>query len=614
MKKIFRRIFIVLSAVLFTLGVFVFFAARWLMKTWANLTMDELMYHMGANLEGTNPDIIKNALLMYGLPILIVSAVFIVGLVLLRKKKNFQTILAISGIVVSIVAVIATFVKLNSKLAITEYIEQNRQTSEFIEENYIAPQDVELTFPEQRRNLIYIYLESMETTYTDVEHGGAFEQDVIPELTQLALENEDFSGSEDILNGGIALSGGTYTMGALFSQSSGLPLRTGISMNDMDTQTEFFPTIDTLGDILEDNGYVNELMIGSRATFGGRALYFETHGNYSIFDFEYAVQRGLIPESYYRWWGFEDRKLFTYARSELIRLADSDQPFNLTLLTVDTHFEDGYVCDICDSTFGDDQYSNVFACSSSQVADFVSWVQQQDFYENTTIVICGDHPTMDSDYCVNVDDDYSRRVYTCVINSAVEPEDPDMVRTYSTLDLFPTTLASLGVGIEGDRLGLGTNLFSSEQTLIEEYGEDYVRSQISMKSPFLSSLNDVDITEGFIDRVTDRSALAMEYEENGDECGLMVYVDTYTQLTAGILVDHLEVDVSYEGGDTQTIPLEGFQSDGNVYYNEDIIDVPAHTEVYVSLYLVGTDEVRYLVGECSSSSDLPIPLEPTETS
>ena len=35
------------------------------------------------------------------------------------------------------------------------------------------------------------------------------------------------------------------------------------------------------------------------------------------------------------------------------------------------------------------------------------------------------------------------------------------------MDMFPTTLASLGAVIDGDRLGLGTNLFSDKPTLAE---------------------------------------------------------------------------------------------------------------------------------------------------
>ena len=38
-------------------------------------------------------------------------------------------------------------------------------------------------------------------TYADKEDGGAFEENVIPDLTELAQENEDFSGDSNQLNG-----------------------------------------------------------------------------------------------------------------------------------------------------------------------------------------------------------------------------------------------------------------------------------------------------------------------------------------------------------------------------------------------------------------------------
>ena len=39
------------------------------------------------------------------------------------------------------------------------------------------------------------------------------------------------------------------------------------------------------------------------------------------------------------------------------------------------------------------------------------------------------------------------------------------------MDMFPTTLASLGAVIDGDRV-IGTNLFSDKPTLAEELGFD----------------------------------------------------------------------------------------------------------------------------------------------
>ncbi len=51
-------------------------------------------------------------------------------------------------------------------------------------------------------------------------------------------------------------------------------------------------------------------------------------------------------------------------------------------------------------------------------------------------------------------------------------------RKYTTVDLFPTTLAAMGVKIEGNRLGLGVNLYSGEKTLYEQYGKDYLEVEL----------------------------------------------------------------------------------------------------------------------------------------
>ena len=163
---------------------------------------------------------------------------------------------------------------------------------------------------------------------------------MIPELTEIAQTNEDFSGADPKLNGGYSLAGTTWTMGAMFAQTSGLPLNISISANDMDTQDSFFPGVTTLGDILSDAGYTQTLLIGSEAQFGGRKLYFQEHGNYEMEDYSYAIENGLIPSDYKVWWGYEDQKLFEFAKEKLLQLSQGDEPFNLTMLTVDTHFED----------------------------------------------------------------------------------------------------------------------------------------------------------------------------------------------------------------------------------------------------------------------------------
>lgn len=483
----------ILTVFIAGLSVLLALSVRWMFATWTNLSMDELVYHLTAPLDGTNTDMIWDYVRVCAVPTILVIFFLILILIAWRKKEKVHLFRGI----INLVALVGIIVMLGytwTELGVGDYLKDQNTESKFIEDEYVDPTDVEVVFPEQKRNLIYIFLESMETTYSDVDDGGAFDENVIPELTEIAQTNEDFSGADPKLNGGYSLAGTTWTMGAMFAQTSGLPLNISISANDMDTQDSFFPGVTTLGDILSDAGYTQTLLIGSEAQFGGRKLYFQEHGNYEMEDYSYAIENGLIPSDYKVWWGYEDQKLFEFAKEKLLRLSQGDEPFNLTMLTVDTHFEDGYVCEQCPTEY-DTQYSNVMACSSRQVGEFLKWIQQQDFYENTTIVISGDHPTMDSDYCAEIDQEgnYDRRVFTAYINAAAYAQD-QQERTYSTFDNFPTTLAALGVQIDGDRLGLGTNLFSGTKTLLEEFGNSKVNAELKKKSEFIEKLSAMDKT------------------------------------------------------------------------------------------------------------------------
>ena len=60
------------------------------------------------------------------------------------------------------------------------------------------------------------------------------------------------------------------------------------------------------------------------------------------------------------------------------------------------------------------------------------------------------------------------------------------------MDNFPTTLAAMGVKIEGNRLGLGTNLFSEELTLMEDIGESTLKAELKKKSEFLEKISGVN--------------------------------------------------------------------------------------------------------------------------
>ncbi|WP_051208080.1 LTA synthase family protein [Butyrivibrio sp. AE3006] len=510
-KLVFRNIPVTL---IMTIPFLLFFTAWWFFHTWSTMTVNELVFNIKMSMSGASHAMIKLFLMEALLPT-IVAGIILYLIISFAGNKVFggkkRLILILVDIAVLIAAIAYTWVMLD----MTKYIEQQINASKFIEENYVNPNDVTLEFPVKKRNLIYVYLESVEVTDADKENGGSFEKSRIPELTQLSHENENFSGDNKTLDGGFSMPGTDWTMGAIFAQSSGLPLQIRIEANSMSSQEKFFPSVCAIGDILEAEGYHNEFVCGSEAGFGGRELFFKSHGNYDICDYPYAKEQGWIPQDYGVWWGYEDEKLFEFSKKRLEELSKSDDPFNLTIITADTHFEDGYVCRLCENEF-EDQYSNVYACSSRQVTEFVKWIKEQDFYENTTVVLVGDHPTMDADFCAMIDEDYVRRVYTCYLNADASVQQTGKRREYTTFDMFPTTLAAMGVKIEGDRLGLGTNLFSSEDTLLEKYGMEHEFEELSRRSAFMDELAEMDEYDIAMQNYSDPTAAAdISIEDDG---------------------------------------------------------------------------------------------------
>lgn len=598
MKKIFKRIYIVFAAILCMIAALLLFSIRWMFITWTNLSMDELIYHLTSPLQGTNEDMIKEYLLVCVLPSFIIFIFGVMILFLSRKRKWYRIVPAVI-IAISLVASLSTLGYTWNKLGVGKYMDAQGTESTFIEDNYVSPNAVSLVFPEQKRNLIYIFLESMETTYADTKNGGAFEKNVIPELTLLAKQNEDFSGDEIALNGANTMPGTTWTMGAMFAHTSGLPLITSLNGNDMDTQDNFFEGSVTLGDILQEEGYSQTLLIGSNATFGGRKLYFTEHGSYDIIDYEYALKNKLIPKGYKVFWGYEDEKLFKIAKDKLIELSSQDNPFNLTMLTVDTHFEDGYICEQCRKDYGDNQYANVMSCASRQIKEFISWIEQQSFYDNTTIVLVGDHLTMDSDFCEDIDSEYVRKVYTSYLNPGCELQLNNH-RDYSTFDNFPTTLAALGVEIEGERLGLGTNLFSNTQTLLERFGYEKFATELSKKSTFMEQLANVDPTkEEVLKREEKRKphATMKISKSTSDEAILSVTVKKIENVTGNISQMRLALWTEDDQSDIQYIEMT--QNKDGVYDTQVNINeiVEEKAECHLAPYAMLETGEEYELGE-----------------
>ena len=497
MKKINKKN--IAAAVIFAGGVLLFFTFRWLANKYDKVSLDQILYQLKTKASGTGSDVISSAVVEVGL---YGALSILLGLVLWyilsgRVKKfagmplygrwcqtNICAFFAQKSFLLSLTVLFFALMAGVFWLHVPSYVETQREESDFIEEHYVDPNTVELTFPQEKRNLIYIYLESMENTFADPSAGGLITDNFIPELTALAENNVNFSHT-DSLGGAYSYAGTTWTAAAMVTQTAGLTVKVPLTADNYGGENAYLPGAVSLGAILEKAGYRQVLLLGSDAGFAGRDSYFSEHGNYEILDINALKAQGRLAEDYYEWWGYEDEKLFGYAKEELLKLAESEEPFNFTLLTADTHFPDGYHCRLCRDEY-EEPYPNVLHCSARQVAEFVEWIKAQPFYENTTIVISGDHLTMDPTLMETVNEEYVRTIYNCIIHAPLEPVQ-EKNREFGTFDMLPTTLGALGISVEGERMGLGTNLFSDVKTLTEEYGFETLDEELQKNSLFYNA-------------------------------------------------------------------------------------------------------------------------------
>lgn len=347
--------------------------------------------------------------------------------------------------------------------------------SKFYREYYVHPDSVQIQMQGEPRNLIVIFLESMETNFS--KH--------IPEIANLEKLSLNFAP------GGENVSGTTWTIAGITGKLCGIPLNMPMGIDEHHGRLPtYLPYAKCLMDVLADKGYNQLYAQGSSGEFTQKRTFWTDHGNVGIHDIEYYTLVGKIPEKYNVFWGFEDRRLYGFAKEELDSLARQGKPFAFYMLTVDTHQPFGYLDDSCKIALknigfevnGDNRYPAALRCASMQLSSFVEWIKEQPWSGNTVISVMGDHamPMLSNKAEVSPTDS----VYwtNFIINSAIDGESYRHGRPYSSMDMFPTLLESMGFELEGRAIGLGRSLYSDKPTLLEIYGKPILDSLLRERS------------------------------------------------------------------------------------------------------------------------------------
>ncbi len=473
----------IISSLIVFIGYMLVSTAGWIPRKFGKVTYEQIVFHMDVPLSAETKLIfswLQNTVL--------IALLVVLAWVVIMQKTSPRRCLFYS-FVFFFLSVVLSCHRLEVSRLINEYRNQ-REIGNFYERYYVDSHLAQIKAPEHKRNLIMIFAESMETTYAETKYFG---DNLIPELQTLAEENINFSHN-DGFGGFKCINGAGYTQASLVSQLCAVPFHLPIEYRRYQPKNGFMPKALCLQDILTKDGYNQSFVLGMSREFAGTDKFLETHGKSKILDWDFYSKRDNLPEKTdkKRKRIVRDNLLFEYAKTELRELSSKGEPFALTLMTMDTHFGnehfDAKNCTVKyhDTEIPDDEYfKNVVSCSSSRIAAFVDWVKQQPFYENTEVVIVGDHLTMSSTI---FNDDMERYVYNVYMNPIVKAPEYVKNRQFSALDTLPTVLEGMGYQIDGHKLGLGVSLFSGEKTLLEQLGLKTLEKESAKRSKIYNRL------------------------------------------------------------------------------------------------------------------------------
>lgn len=464
---------IVTSYILLFITTFIFCMIYYYIFVMGTVSFYEFAYLLSHDMgAGGSMTVVLDTIIPCLIPFIVVgTTLFLLNKFVLKSNKK-KLIFSIIMLVISLLCLIRT-------VHLDDYIINKSKKTDIYEKYYVNTNDVKINVPEKKRNLIIIYLESMEASLFSSENGGAFDKSIIPELEEIALSNTSFSNT-DKLGGSYTLTLTSFTASSLTASTTGTPINIKL-FDGYTSKKPFMKSVKSLGNILSENGYNLEIVQGSEKEFGALDLYAKSNGNYKIFDNTLAKEQGLVPKDYFVWWGIEDKKVLEFSKRELINLSEGNQPFALILFTMDTHFKDGYLDPSCKNEYKEHLASS-YACSSNMISDYIKWLQEQEFYEDTTIVLLGDHQVMQDSFYKGKDN-YTRVNYNAIINSPKEATNTKN-REFSMFDMYPTILSSIGFEIEGEKLGFGVNLYSGEKTIIETIGRDKFDKELKKSSDY----------------------------------------------------------------------------------------------------------------------------------
>ncbi|WP_343078839.1 sulfatase-like hydrolase/transferase [Ostreiculturibacter nitratireducens] len=329
-----------------------------------------------------------------------------------------------------------------------------------------------LRFDNPPKNVVILYLESIERAYLDEELFPG----LMPNLSALERQALSFTGIEQV-------DGTNWTISGMVASQCGLPLLGAGANNSMSGMDTFLPGATCIGDLLSAQGYALTYMGGASLDFAGKGNFLRTHGFDTVEGLEELRDRLEDPE-YLSDWGLYDDTLYDLAAETFDDLALGDSPFGLVLLTVDTHHPYGYMSRDCgDMVYGDgeNRILNAVHCADKMAGAFIRHVIESPAFSETVLVVMSDHLAMPNT-AWHILEKGERRDLLFMFGKDIDPAMID--KPASTLDVGATLLNLIGAEVAA--FGYGRDILADTPTLV---GGDMVLDGLLQEgAAFVSSL------------------------------------------------------------------------------------------------------------------------------
>lgn len=448
--SIFRIFSIFLTIVIISL-------APWLHQNFGeSVIFDNIFFHVLTgtdNLLGADDEIILsfvNQVILIPLEIaLVFEFTFAVCEFKLPKAKKIVSLLGKRSnlLLIILVAIVCSGIKLGA----AQYFYQRAAGKDYFSTVYTKP-SLGLKHGFKKKNLIILYVESLEQTLTNKEIFGTNLIEPIDQLSGITIK--EFTQAP----------GTGCTVAGMIASQCAIPFKAPPFTKKINRLKFFLPNAICLSNILASLGYEQYLFVGSDLRFARMDKFYENHGYRHLYGLREFTNAGMNPKLFNGWGkGLNDDTLLDEAFKYIIKAAKSNKPFNFVIATTDNHEPNGKASPRCHQSERNNGFMGAYQCSSRFVTDFIKKLQNSGVLKNTTLVIMGDHTFMAGSKQLKYFPK-PRYVYFKILDPNFKKIPTRNIMTH--FDVAPTILDLLNIRPNTyPKFGLGVSIFADASPL-----------------------------------------------------------------------------------------------------------------------------------------------------